>query len=460
MSSSTRLSIFRAALRRPRILIAGCGLVVIAVALLIQHALIKSRTDARLATISEKGLPITLTELNDSYSLPTDATNAASFYEKAFTAFIRFDMAHTNAPVWHESTLGKAYPPGIIDFLDQWVATNRRSLKLVHEGAKQPACRFQRDYTASHAARFHSLDEFMPCVRLLCWDAYLKAESGDMAGSIDSLSSAIAIIDSVAKIPEIYAQRLGMGGLAHVAFRLEEILNRHQITDEQLTSLSRLFKDRETTANLRSAHAGEMCKGLDILETPFQQGSPLKIRDRYAKESTFEKIMNGATLVLLKATGLWGRNRELFVDVYARYINALEMPFPAALRETEAAEEYANSQSLKFKNVIAGLLLHWTPGSAQREAQRIAILRTTQTAIAIQRYRLAHDDDAPMTLDQLTPVYLPSVLTDPFDGEPLRYRRLKKGFVVYSIGRDGKEQQRDPESRELSSDDLRFRILR
>ncbi|MFT5030309.1 MAG: hypothetical protein ACI9VS_002764, partial [Candidatus Binatia bacterium] len=71
MSSSTRLSIFRAALRRPRILIAGCGLVVIAVALLIQHALIKSRTDARLATISEKGLPITLTELNDSYSLPT-----------------------------------------------------------------------------------------------------------------------------------------------------------------------------------------------------------------------------------------------------------------------------------------------------------------------------------------------------------------------------------------------------
>lgn len=447
-------------MRRPKTGIAGSILVVIAIALLSQHEIVKNRTDARLAALKEKGLPVNVAELDQFYSLPADATNAASFYEQAFAGFIRYDHAHTNAPTWHESTLGKAYPPGMMNFLDQWIATNQTSLKLLHEGAKHPACRFQRDYTASHAARFHWLHEFMPCVRLLCWDAYLKAESGDMVGAIDSLGSAIAITDSVAKIPEIYGHRLGLGGLEHVAYRLEEILNRHQIRDEQLTSLSRLFKNRETTNSLRRAHVGEMCTGLDILETPFQQGSPLKLGDRYAKESTFDKIMNSATLGLLKASGLWGRNREFFVDVYARYIKALEMPFPAALRETETVEVYAKSQFLKSKAVLTFFFLHWTPGSAQREARRIATLRTAQTAIAVERFRLANNGTLPLSLNELTPVFLPSILNDPFDGKPLRYRPLEKGFVVYSIGEDREDNQGELETRENYLDDVLFRILR
>jgi hypothetical protein len=34
------------------------------------------------------------------------------------------------------------------------------------------------------------------------------------------------------------------------------------------------------------------------------------------------------------------------------------------------------------------------------------------------------------------PTFLPAVPTDPFDGKPLRYKKLAKGYVVYSIGED------------------------
>jgi len=34
------------------------------------------------------------------------------------------------------------------------------------------------------------------------------------------------------------------------------------------------------------------------------------------------------------------------------------------------------------------------------------------------------------------PDYLDAVPTDPFDGEPLRYRQFAGGYKVYSIGRD------------------------
>ena len=43
------------------------------------------------------------------------------------------------------------------------------------------------------------------------------------------------------------------------------------------------------------------------------------------------------------------------------------------------------------------------------------------------------------TLQNLVPGLLNVIPTDPFDGRPLRYKKLAKGYVVYSIGPDGED---------------------
>jgi hypothetical protein len=55
--------------------------------------------------------------------------------------------------------------------------------------------------------------------------------------------------------------------------------------------------------------------------------------------------------------------------------------------------------------------------------------------LGIERYRLANGK-LPENLAELVPAYLDTVSKDPFDGQELRYKRLEKGYVVYSIGRD------------------------
>jgi hypothetical protein len=45
----------------------------------------------------------------------------------------------------------------------------------------------------------------------------------------------------------------------------------------------------------------------------------------------------------------------------------------------------------------------------------------------------------PAGLEELAPKYLPSVPLDPFIGLPLHYRQLPKGYVVYSVDRDGRD---------------------
>ena len=57
-----------------------------------------------------------------------------------------------------------------------------------------------------------------------------------------------------------------------------------------------------------------------------------------------------------------------------------------------------------------------------------------RTAIALERYRLAHGE-YPEALAALAPQYIAQVPHDVIDGGPLKYRREANGlFTLYSIG--------------------------
>jgi hypothetical protein len=80
-----------------------------------------------------------------------------------------------------------------------------------------------------------------------------------------------------------------------------------------------------------------------------------------------------------------------------------------------------------------------TPGLARThraECRSQAGLRSAMVALACERYRL-RKKDWPATLEVLVQEkLLDAVPTDPFDNQPLRYRRTKDGVVIYSIGFD------------------------
>jgi hypothetical protein len=56
--------------------------------------------------------------------------------------------------------------------------------------------------------------------------------------------------------------------------------------------------------------------------------------------------------------------------------------------------------------------------------------------LAAERFRL-HQGRWPGSLEELRPTYLQQILADPYDGRPLRFRRLPDGVLIYSVGPDG-----------------------
>ena len=59
--------------------------------------------------------------------------------------------------------------------------------------------------------------------------------------------------------------------------------------------------------------------------------------------------------------------------------------------------------------------------------------------MGVERYRLANGGRLPEDLTALTPAYLKSTPIDPYDGKQVRYKRTEKGYVVYCIGEDQKD---------------------
>ena len=70
------------------------------------------------------------------------------------------------------------------------------------------------------------------------------------------------------------------------------------------------------------------------------------------------------------------------------------------------------------------------------DAETRAYLEAPRVALAVERWRQARNGRTPDSLADLTPDFLPTVPLDPFDSQPLRYKKLNPGFIVYSIGAD------------------------
>lgn len=88
--------------------------------------------------------------------------------------------------------------------------------------------------------------------------------------------------------------------------------------------------------------------------------------------------------------------------------------------------------------IFVGQLLASLVKIADACARSRAELRCAIAALAVERYRLTHQQ-WPDSLKTLVPNFLPQVPVDPYARKPLRFQRLEDGVIIYSVGLDGKD---------------------
>lgn len=171
------------------------------------------------------------------------------------------------------------------------------------------------------------------------------------------------------------------------------------------------------------------------------------------------------------------RDQDLldYLDDCQRNLAILDLPLSNAVPKARALDASRQASSNHPRSEIAAFFLsshvsmlsQLTSGRVGAvlvaDASNLAYMRVVQTALAIERWRLAHNGRLPDSLTDLVPGYLPTIPLDPFDEKPLRYKKSAQGYVVYSIGPDliddgGKE--RTYPAKESDHYDIVFSIAR
>jgi hypothetical protein len=377
--------------------------------------------EAKLDEIRKQGYPVTPAELDKWYPQPPPAENAATTYIEAFSKMQRPSKEMDKSlPIKGLSRLpecGMPMPDEMKNAITGYLAMNEEALRLLHKAAIMRHCRFEMagsDRRAPHGT------EIRQAVRLLALEAILEAEGQQPAKTTDSIACEIGVVRSLAdeqgSIPLLL--RVGCQGL--VKMTVEQSLNRVSLDADQLNILATEFAESEDEAAVARALVGEWAST--------EQFFAASVGDRLS--ALMASDVSLYELFLYEYAGLRELDHVRCLQLISQYVTAVKSPLPERLRIARSVEQRAE-QSSRWLPVTrlntAGLRPVIT-----HDARRIAYGRLCEAGIAVEEYRL-RTGGLPETLSALTPKPIP---LDPFDGQPLRYKKLAQGYVVYSVGED------------------------
>ena len=414
-----RVTVFRVIM--VLLLVAGCAFAIFRLSL-------RSKLKARIDAIRAAGYPVTCAELDKWYTTPEDAKNAAyiildafEYYQKPQDSELlpllgKAELPARNIPLTKETE----------NIIAQYLSDNQKTLEMLHEAAALEHGRYLVDLSFDLAPPVMNR---VKGVKLLNLEAIIHAEKNESQSAIRSLTSSLGLAKSFSEEPIIVSQLSRISCQARTVSILERVMNRTDLTDEQLADLSQAVANAQEQSSLGISRAfvGERCQTLSVFRKP---GSLAGIVIGSHGQTSDIPV---PILEVYKALGLADMDAVDYLDMMKGYIKATQLP--PHLRQEAVEAVKPKRESIPKTRILLRTFMPALDRIITMDLRNIAGLRTAQAAIAIQRYRLA-TGKFPETLNDLVPDYLELVPTDPFDGKELRYKKLETGYFVYSIGED------------------------
>ena len=342
----------------------------------------------------------------------------------------------------------------------RYLARHEPVIALLDEALARPHCRFPLKVSdESPGLPLPHLPELRKITSLLALRATARLEAGQPDDALRDVERAWRLCDAletepilISQLVQIAMQSTTVGTVAHgtAGHRWEE---RHlRRLDELLRGPNKL---RNWEFGIRS-EAALMAQELAKLE-----------RDRDYAEKTGERIVEAEwqpgdpRLGVRLAIGLWAISiapQGWFYQSLARDATALLGGQPASFVEVERRRvSWPLHPSIPPRIWFDSI---WPlQGSHDRSRTTAAKCVRLQTSIdharlagALERHWLRHRA-YPEQLDALVPEFLGRIPHDLFDGRPTRYRREgAQGFVLWSIGFDGRDDNAAPLGNDESGD--------
>jgi hypothetical protein len=442
------------------------ALVLVAVGVLL-HILWSMHTrhglEAEIARLRAAGDPVTLEELWPPEIEP-ESENAALLYQQADNLFgkngygalegsVGADVSWDDPGSWSEETLAA---------VRQTLAQCDEALALVRRAAHMDRCRFDPKWGWPATTPIYHYAMLRQVARALCWSAALKLHDGDADGALQEAHAAFLASRALATEPTLIGLLVQLAIIQTGLGEAQSVLEENAPRTELLRSF--LADVEQTRAALRQhlvdAFKGERVEALANLAPISRLDYLLPAASRRAAPPPPR-----ASLAWLGRPVIGGMVMG-YLDTVTRAIefgraNWVEAQPPMDALQSDAARWRTHYLSNRSR-VLAALAVPAWVIAKKAETRAEAALAVAEVAMALKLYKSEHGE-YPESLDALSGAFLPVVPTDPFTNKPLVYVRRDDGFLVYSVGPNGKddagvsETWKDGQKLDAGTDDVAWR---
>jgi hypothetical protein len=286
--------------------------------------------------------------------------------------------------------------------------------------------------------------------RLLVLDALRHDQEGNLKEALVSCRAALNTARAIGDEPFASSQLIRTAGVVAVCQAVEHTLGQGEPPQEEIIAISKLLAEEDAYADLIVSARGERAVDhgtFDALESG---------------DVSFGQMAVGKTEWTDRFYALFYRDNlrdehPIMLTLMTRWVAIAQLPSSEQAQVERQFEQEVRDQPQSA--ILTRLLLPHLTKLGEASRRKHACIRCISAALAAECYRQTHKR-WPDSLDQLSPQFLPAVPLDPFDGSPLRYRRIEDGVVIYSLGNDGVDDSGhlDPERMTQTGVDVGYRL--
>ncbi len=396
------------------------------------------------ATAELAGLPQTFEELDHWYKEPPTGQNAADFLTKGF-AELQITEKDRKLPFLGKTKLApnKSLSAQMKDDVSGFVSRNQGAVENFAMASKYKECRYPIDLKDGITAKLPDLTKIKEATQVAALVALSGADRKDAGATTMGITTALTLARSLEQEPLLISQLVRVACEKIAMDAMEQSFNRVALFPDTLAELQETLEamagHESGGESFTRAMVSERITALAIAKEPRKYiealSDPTAIVDpkvRAAQEEALKKIKPK-------------KERKFCEETFNQLLEMRKEGFPVRLKiedyVSQRVKEAADQKLVVFPMIAS------TGKAAVREAGGLAVLRLALTAVALERFRASRGNHYPEFLTELSPAFLKEPPTDPFDGQPLRFRQNKRGYVLYSVGQDlqdggGKEEEK------------------
>jgi hypothetical protein len=431
-------------------------LVLMVAAVLIWKSSLSSANQQRIDAITARGEPTSLAALDQFYKAVPDSNNAALLWLEGAAARTP-DLSDAAGKITLQR--GARIDPEQLRPLVEALAANKDALALFRRAAALKESRYP---IRLNQLPFTSIDHLAPlkgAALALRAQTIVAIEQTNSLLAAESMTGIFAAGSSMAHEPIMISQLVRYAIDAIGFHTLQFALSGTSFTEPELAAMQAAVSKADDPDSAARGLIGERAFFIFGLRDP--RGYILAAKP--TPPQGLEEIASEVFLKpLVRASGFWHRDLRFGIDALTTNIALARLPDPHRFHSI------SNSQAItaaakRGRYIFTASLLPAFDKFALRDANHRAQARTALVALAIERYRLANNGKLPDQLSSLVRTYLDKIPVDPFDGKPVRFKKLPTGYVVYSIGADENDDggaERIPNSRKGAPEDVTFIVER